>query len=62
MVNSGSELVPGTETFVFSRTLQQREHPKVTVVAERPEETVASLRANPGKDIRLFGGGALFRT
>ena len=48
-------------TFVFSRTLRQHEYPKVTVVAEKLEETVAALRAEPGKDIWLFGGGILFR-
>ena len=50
------------KTFVFSRTLRQRDYPKVTVVAEKSEETVAALRAAPGKDIWLFGGGALFRS
>jgi len=51
----------GMKTFVFSRSLRQRDHPDVSVVAERAEETVAALRAGPGKDIWLFGGGLLFR-
>lgn len=54
--------VPGMKTFVFSRTLRQRDYPEVTVVAEKPEETVAALRASAGKDIWLFGGGALFHS
>src|SRR5262249_56571887 len=54
--------MPGMKTFVFSRTLRQRDHPKVTVVAEKAEETVAALRAEPGKDVWLFGGGLLFRS
>ena len=62
MASAGNALIPGMKTFVFSRTLQQRDHPKVTVVAERPEETLATLRKNPGKDIWLFGGGSLFRS
>src|SRR6266851_594644 len=62
MASSGNGLMPGMETFVFSRTLHQRDHPKVTVVAEKPEETLATLRAKPGKDIWLFGGGSLFRS
>src|SRR6185295_18332928 len=33
-----------------------------TIVAERVEETVAALRAEPGKDIWLFGGGSLFHS
>jgi dihydrofolate reductase len=62
MVRQGNPVLPGMKTFVFSRTLQQRDYPKVTVVSDSPEETVASLRARAGKDIWLFGGGLLFRT
>jgi len=54
--------LPGMKTFVFSRTLRQRNYPKVTIVAENSEETLAALRAEPGKDIWLFGGGLLFRS
>jgi dihydrofolate reductase len=54
--------MPGMKTFVFSRTLRQRDYPKVTIVAENAEETLAALRAEPGKDIWLFGGGLLFRS
>jgi len=54
---------PGMSVYVFSRTLRQRDHPKVTVVADKLEETVAALRAKKsGKDIWLFGGGHLFRS
>ena len=49
------------KTFVFSRTLRQRDHPAVTI-SEKPEETLAPLRAGSGKDIWLFGGGVLFRS
>lgn len=54
--------IPGMKTFVFSRTLRQRDYPKVTIVAEDAAATVAALRAEPGKDIWLFGGGSLFRS
>src|SRR6516225_9942789 len=54
--------MPGMKTFVFSRTLRQRDYPKVTIVAENAEETLAALRAESGKDIWLFGGGLLFRS
>jgi dihydrofolate reductase/plastocyanin len=47
---------------VFSRTLRQEDHPGVTVVSDRVEETLRALRAEPGKDIWLFGGGELFRS
>src|SRR5262245_45228576 len=54
--------MPGMKTFVFSTTLRQRDYPKVTIVAEDAEATVAELRAESGKDIWLFGGGLLFRS
>ena len=59
---AGQRGSPGVKTFVFSRTLRQQDYPRVTVVAEGAEETVAALRAEPGKDIWLFGGGSLFRS
>jgi dihydrofolate reductase len=59
--NKGGAM-PGMKTFVFSRSLRQRNYPKVTIVAEKSEETVAALRAEVGKDIWLFGGGLLFRS
>jgi dihydrofolate reductase len=52
----------GTKTIVFSRTLRQQDHPKVRIVSESIEEAVAALKAEPGKDIWLFGGGSLFRS
>jgi dihydrofolate reductase len=59
---AGQGVSPGTKTFVFSRTLRQQDYPRVTIIAEKAEETVAALRAEPGKDIWLFGGGSLFRS
>jgi dihydrofolate reductase len=50
------------EVVVFSRTLRAEDHPGVTIVADRPGDAVRALRARPGKDIWLFGGGQLFRT
>jgi dihydrofolate reductase len=54
--------VPGKKIYVFSRTLRQGDYPGVTIVSEKPEHVVAELRAEPGKDIWLFGGGLLFRS
>jgi dihydrofolate reductase len=54
--------MPGMKTFVISRTLRQCDYPKVTIVAENAEQTVAAMRAESGKDIWLFGGGLLFRS
>jgi len=62
MARAGRGETPGMKTFVFSRTLRQQDYPGVTVVAEKSEDTVSALRAEPGKDIWLFGGGSLFRS
>jgi dihydrofolate reductase len=52
----------GAQTIVFSRTLRQEDYPNLTIVSENPEQALADLRAKPGKDIWLFGGGSLFRS
>jgi dihydrofolate reductase len=62
MVRSGNTEMPGMKTFVFSRTLRQEDYPDVTLVGEKVEEAVSTIRANAGKDIWLFGGGSLFRS
>ncbi|MAG55588.1 MAG: deaminase [Planctomycetes bacterium] len=55
-------MFPDMQTFVFSRTLKQADHPKVTIVGDDFAETLTSLREQPGKDIWLWGGGLLFRS
>ena len=50
----------GWRVFVFSRTLTGGEDPSVTVVTADVGAAVAGLRAEPGRDIWLFGGGSLF--
>jgi dihydrofolate reductase len=62
MVSAGRTRMPGMKMFVFSRTLQPHDHPQVTIVADKTEQTVAALREKPGKDIWLFGGGSLFHS
>jgi dihydrofolate reductase len=52
----------GWQIYVFSRTLPPEEHPDVTVVSADAGARVADLRAAPGRDIWLFGGGSLFRS
>jgi dihydrofolate reductase len=52
----------GKRVLVFSRTLRQGDHPKVTVVSDQLEQRLEELRSQPGKDIWLFGGGELFRS
>jgi len=51
---------PGVAVYVFSRTLRAADHPGVTVVGDDAGAAVAALRATPGGDVWLFGGGALF--
>jgi dihydrofolate reductase len=50
------------QIYVFSRTLEPEETPGVTVVRVDAGSRVAALRAAPGRDIWLFGGGGLFRS
>jgi dihydrofolate reductase len=57
----GGDTMAGMQTIVFSRTLRQKDHPKVTVTS-KVAETISALKAKPGKDIWLFGGGSLFRS
>jgi len=52
---------PGVKSFVISRTMIPSEHPDITIVRE-VRELVTELKAQPGKDIWLFGGGELFRS
>jgi dihydrofolate reductase len=54
--------MPGLDVVVFSRTLRPADYPGVTIVQSDPAESVRSLKATPGKDIWLYGGGELFRT
>lgn len=58
----GSLPMPGLDVVVFSRTLSPADYPAVSIVDREPAESVRSLKATPGKDIWLFGGGELFRT
>ena len=60
MGGGGGDSMPGVKTIVVSRTLQQRDHPDITILSEDWESAVRALRDRPGKDIWLFGGGELF--
>jgi dihydrofolate reductase len=54
--------MPGMKVLVCSRTLRLEDYPDVTIINNGAAEVVAALKAEPGKDIWLFGGGALFRS
>jgi dihydrofolate reductase len=47
---------------VVSRTLAPEEHPGITILSSGIAKAVAALKAQPGKDIWLMGGGVLFRS
>ena len=53
--------MPGMSAYVFSRTLHASDCPSATLSAD-PAKTLEQLKATPGKDIWLFGGGSLFRS
>jgi dihydrofolate reductase len=52
----------GQRWVVVSTTLRPEDHPDVTIFSSGVAEAVAALKAEPGKDIWLFGGGVLFRS
>lgn len=58
----GRSIVEGMAVYVVSTTLDPAAHPDVTLVSEDVTASVAALKARPGKDIWLFGGGILFRS
>lgn len=58
----GGGVMPGMSTYVVSSTLEAKAHPEVTILNEDLEARLTSLRAMPGKEIWLFGGGLLFRS
>ncbi|MGA3046362.1 MAG: dihydrofolate reductase family protein [Terracidiphilus sp.] len=52
----------GQQWVVVSRTLKPEDNPGITVFSCGIPEAVADLKAQPGKDIWLMGGGVLFRS
>jgi dihydrofolate reductase len=62
MAHAGNAGMPGMKVFVFSQSLRQSDYPHVTIITEKSTEAVTSIKALPGKDIWLFGGGILFRS
>lgn len=64
MIATGEEkeIMPGMQTYLFSTTLQPEDYPQFKLVSGNCKQAVEELRAQPGKDIWLFGGGELFRS
>jgi dihydrofolate reductase len=50
------------KTVVVSTSLNAAQHEDVTILSSGVAEAVTALKAEPGKDIWLFGGGVLFRS
>jgi len=59
-MGSDGRSMPGIQNIVCSRRLKASDYPHVTVASDA-ERVVAELRAKPGRDIAIFGGGELFR-
>lgn len=60
IVRAAGERFRGKHVIVASRSLRQEDHAEVEVVGEGLEARVRELRAQPGRDIWLYGGGELF--
>jgi dihydrofolate reductase len=58
----GHGAMPGLDVIVFSRTLPAAAHRGVRIFNDDPRAIVSALKAKPGRDIWLFGGGILFRS
>lgn len=60
IVREHGEHLDGMKVIVASRSLRQAEYPDIEIVNEGLEERVRALIAEPGRDIWLYGGGAIF--
>jgi dihydrofolate reductase len=60
IVQAAGEDFRGRRVVVASRTLRPEDHPGIEVVGEGLGDRVRALKGEPGRDIWLYGGGALF--
>lgn len=58
----GEKAFAGVKIIVFSRTMDQQDHPKVSVIPELNPDWFRTLKTATGKDVWLFGGSQLFRS
>jgi dihydrofolate reductase len=58
----GAGGLTGIDVIVFSRTLPASAKKGVRIVNDDPQRVVSALKASPGRDIWLFGGGVMFRS
>ena len=59
---TGGGMSGGMRVVVVSSTLPPAGHPGITILSGDLAAGVQALKAEPGKDIWLFGGGELFRS
>jgi dihydrofolate reductase len=62
MAGQGGANLPGMDVIVFSRSLPPSERKRVRIVNTDPRDVIPELKARPGRDIWLFGGGSLLRS
>jgi dihydrofolate reductase len=62
IANGGDGSLTGLEVVVFSRSLPPKTLERVRITSEDAGVVVKALKSRPGRDIWLFGGGALFRS
>ncbi len=60
-MGGGGGSMPGVTSYLISTTATERTYPKITI-ARDAAALVNDLKAKPGKDIWIFGGGELFRS
>lgn len=60
IVRGMGESFRGKQVLVASRTLRPDDHPDIEIVSDNLDARVRELRAQPGLDIWLYGGGDLF--
>ena len=58
----GSGTLTGLDVVVFSRSLPPKTAKGIRITKDDASGVVAALKKQPGRDIWLFGGGALFRS
>jgi dihydrofolate reductase len=56
----GKASIHQMKAVIVSRTLQQSDHPEVTILSALDRDEMQTLRAQTNKDIWLMGGGHLF--
>jgi dihydrofolate reductase len=61
-VQGGDGTLTGLDVVVFSKSLPTRTAKGIRITNEEASGVVKALKKQPGKDIWLFGGGALFRS